>query len=83
MDHRGYRRQLALRHTASSTPKSHKEFCENPAWDTYKNYLGSFDLELLVNPLVLDRILLKSLVVFEAVCGFDNARRKVRVLFVL
>ena len=56
---------------------------ENQEQLTDNNHQGSLDLELLVNPLVLDWVTFQSLVVFVAVCGFQNARREVRVLSVL
>jgi len=68
---------------ASSTPNGHKRFCENRTQDTYNNHQGSFDLELLVNPPELDRVVLQSLIIPVTVCGLQNARRKVRVLSVL
>jgi len=68
---------------ANSTPKGHKGFCENPTRDTYNNYQGSFDLELLVNPLVLDWVALQSFIIPVTVCGLENARKKVDVLSVL
>lgn len=50
---------------------------------THDDDQGSFDLELLVNLLVLDWVVLQSFVVLIAVCDAENVRRKVRILSVL
>ena len=67
----------------SSTPKGYKEFCENPIWDTDNDRFDRFDRELLANLLVLDWVVFESFIILEAVCGFENVRRKVRVLSIL
>jgi len=64
-------------------PQGHKKIHDNPTRDTHNDDQGSFDLELLINPLILGRVVPQRFIILVAACGIENARREVGVLSVL
>ena len=63
--------------------KCHTGFYEVLVRHTDDNHQGSLNSELLVDPLVLSWVVLQGFFILVAVCGFENARGEVRILFVL
>ena len=63
--------------------KGYTGFREVPARWTDDNHQGSLNFELLVDPLVLNQVILQNLFILVAASGFKNTRGEVRVVFVL